>query len=473
MNAQSQLLTNGNFELGNTGFVGTYVHSPNDIVGARTYDVTTDPHLGNSNAFSYGDHTTGSGLMLAVNGSTNASDYAWSETVTVFPNTTYEFSGWVSSWGNITGHGVDTNPPVLRILINGQPQGSDIQVTPTNGQWQSFSIFWNSQSSTQAVIEIHDENTAVSGNDYALDDLIFMEATNSCDPVPAGLIAWWPGDGNANNIVGGDSGILENGAGFTAGEVGLAFQFDGFKYVKLAPLTLLDFTVEFWMKASSYNGFRLISNEGCGDIDDWGIDLANEKIRVQIGDEAAGTTSFSYSTSLIQTNVLYHIAVTRSTEDTKTRIYINGVIDATNNAPHNRPVGGSQPKCDIYTNQIGIGNLERQVATGEPSFTGFIDEVSVYNRVLSNSEIAAIYAAGAAGKCRPELASFTGTTMNNGALSTSLIGLFQGQTVILQSSSNLINWTPVQTNIASGPTLSISNIIDSSASPQFLRALIQ
>ena len=34
-------------------------------------------------------------------------------------------------------------------------------------------------------------------------------------------------------------------------------------------------------------------------------------------------------------------------------------------------------------------------------FTGKLDEVSIYNRALSASEIAAIYNAGAAGKCLP------------------------------------------------------------------------
>jgi len=93
MNAQSQLLTNGNFELGNVGFTSAYLYSPNNLVGPKTYEMTTNPHLGNSNAFSYGDHTTGSGLMLAANGSTNTADFAWSETVSVSTNTIYEFSG--------------------------------------------------------------------------------------------------------------------------------------------------------------------------------------------------------------------------------------------------------------------------------------------------------------------------------------------------------------------------------------------
>src|SRR5207245_1589335 len=37
--------------------------------------------------------------------------------------------------------------------------------------------------------------------------------------VPFGLVSWWPGDGNANDVVDGNNGTLLNGAAFGAGEV--------------------------------------------------------------------------------------------------------------------------------------------------------------------------------------------------------------------------------------------------------------
>jgi hypothetical protein len=46
-----------------------------------------------------------------------------------------------------------------------------------------------------------------------------MEAQQSCTPPPSGLVGWWPGDGNANDIVGGD-------VAYVPGEVGQAFSFD-------------------------------------------------------------------------------------------------------------------------------------------------------------------------------------------------------------------------------------------------------
>lgn len=41
------------------------------------------------------------------------------------------------------------------------------------------------------------------------------------------MVSWWPGDGNANDIIGGNHGTLQNGANFASGMVGQAFSFSG------------------------------------------------------------------------------------------------------------------------------------------------------------------------------------------------------------------------------------------------------
>ena len=47
-----------------------------------------------------------------------------------------------------------------------------------------------------------------------------------CLTPPSGLAGWWPGDGNANDIVGANNGTLQGGATATAaGMVAPGFQF--------------------------------------------------------------------------------------------------------------------------------------------------------------------------------------------------------------------------------------------------------
>ncbi len=39
-------------------------------------------------------------------------------------------------------------------------------------------------------------------------------AAQDCVEPPAGLIAWWPGEGNAKDIAGGHDGLILGGMGF-------------------------------------------------------------------------------------------------------------------------------------------------------------------------------------------------------------------------------------------------------------------
>lgn len=164
------LLVNGDFEQGRAGFMSAYSCSPGNLWNTGSYDVVLNPHLDHRLGGSFEDHTTGAGYMLALNGASDSKAIVWSETVTVSPDTTYLFTGWGASWGD-TGHSFDPAPAELRILINGRQCGVDVRLAATNGLWESFAVLWHSGASTQAVIELHDRDTAWLGNDFALDDL--------------------------------------------------------------------------------------------------------------------------------------------------------------------------------------------------------------------------------------------------------------------------------------------------------------
>lgn len=156
-------LANGDFSLGNTGFASDYAFSPGDIFGEGSYDVVADPQLAHPFATSYGDHTSGDGLMLAVNGAVDAGRAVWSETVDVLPDTPYVFSLWVSSW--FAG-----SPAHLAVRFDGSVVG-ELDAPSAAGVWQRFSAPWTSGPDSSVTIAIEDLVTAEGGNDFALDDL--------------------------------------------------------------------------------------------------------------------------------------------------------------------------------------------------------------------------------------------------------------------------------------------------------------
>lgn len=172
----SDILINGDFEAGNTGFGSDYTHR--DCAWSEgTYDVLANPSC-HPSGFSFQDHTSEKGLMLVANGSGDSKLTIWKTAVTVSTNKVYAFSGWAASWG---GHPtfVDSNAPAMRIFINGTQQGGSVQTPHQAGIWQNFTALWNSESSKSAVIEVRLQTTSAIGNDIALDDLSFNPLTAS------------------------------------------------------------------------------------------------------------------------------------------------------------------------------------------------------------------------------------------------------------------------------------------------------
>lgn len=156
------LLTNGDFEGGISGFNTSYTFNSGGIA-TGVYDVRSDPEVWNPGLAACNDHTSGSGLMLCLNGSTVAGISAWNATITVAPNTFYAISFWAQSLSA-------SNPPTLQVDINSSPIGT-IALSSTVCTWQNFSFTWASGANTSLTLDIEDLTTAGGGNDFALDDM--------------------------------------------------------------------------------------------------------------------------------------------------------------------------------------------------------------------------------------------------------------------------------------------------------------
>src|SRR5262245_45350712 len=83
----------------------------------------------------------------------------------------------------------------------------------------------------------------------------FRAFAATCFSAPTNVVGWWPGDGNANDIVGTNNGTLQGGAtAAAAGMVGSAFTFDGTNgFVQIpnsASLRPTNLTIEAWVRFS-------------------------------------------------------------------------------------------------------------------------------------------------------------------------------------------------------------------------------
>ena len=175
------LLSNGDFSQGNIGFATNYTYSATDCGPAGFITVGRDPFACNGAAPSFGDHTTGSGLMLIANGATTPGIVAWEQTVSVELDRTYTFTGWVADWGNDLIPGEAS--PNLLLIANGSVL---LTFSPprTDGAWTKVSAQWNSGSASVATIQIIDTTAVALGDDFALDDLSFGVTAKNAVPEP-------------------------------------------------------------------------------------------------------------------------------------------------------------------------------------------------------------------------------------------------------------------------------------------------
>ncbi|MDZ4820746.1 MAG: Calx-beta domain-containing protein [Planctomycetota bacterium] len=216
---------------------------------------------------------------------------------------------------------------------------------------------------------------------------------------PAGLVAWYRAEGNVSDFVHGNQGTLQNGATFTSGEVGQAFSFDGINdYVRIADapeLRPIDVTIEGWFNFTSPpSGTRALVGKavGAGTKDSYQIFYESEMLQAMVCDvEGEGQRlAIPFSPTI---SVWYHMAYTFDDASDVQVLYLDGVAVAT----------GATTKSIGYDNHpLLIGADTEQEAEGAFRYAGGADEVSLYNRALSATEIRAIVDAGSEGKATAE-----------------------------------------------------------------------
>ena len=225
--------------------------------------------------------------------------------------------------------------------------------------------------------------------------ILSVQGNGSCAAPPSGLVSWWRAEGDATDAAGMNNGALEGGATFALGEVGEAFSFNPASGTMIVPdssnLRLTNqLTIEAWINARTANGpygNAIVSKVGgTGGNNGYQFFLDGNTLAGQFNSPGGGWPSARITSGgIITTGVWYHVAWTY--DQSAMKLYCNGQPVATN-------VIGAKPVAPSSSNLRLSGDDNDHVY-----FDGLIDEASVYNRALSPSEIAAIYAARSTGKC--------------------------------------------------------------------------
>ena len=167
------LVTNGDFSAGNTAFTNGYILDCSaGPIGEQRYCVGTNPNAVHGAWSACGDHTTGTGNMLILNGTSTPNVKVWQQTVAILPNTCYKFCTWGTSV-------YPDNPAKIRLTLNGASSPT-LTLSTTTCVWQEVCAVWNSGPSTSVTLIVWDDDLNPGGNDFAVDDISLVAVSTPC-----------------------------------------------------------------------------------------------------------------------------------------------------------------------------------------------------------------------------------------------------------------------------------------------------
>lgn len=216
-----------------------------------------------------------------------------------------------------------------------------------------------------------------------------------CLNPPADMVGWWSGDANANDIQGSYNGVLTNGAlAGSAGKVSGAFRLDGINdYVAInSPVVnTAPYTVDAWVNPNSTGPLNkyIVANGGeTGAGYGFALSIVNGNWRFTVR-TAAGEVGIAEVAIASSSWTFLAGTWDGSLTAGSVKLYVDGVL-ATSATPTTGNASGTAKNLFIGRPTLVTNYL----------WNGLIDEVEVFDRVLTASEILGLFDADSKGKCK-------------------------------------------------------------------------
>ena len=229
-------------------------------------------------------------------------------------------------------------------------------------------------------------------------------ATPACFVYPAGLVGWWPMDGNgADKRNNNDARVFEGT--FVPGKVGQALQFSasGPSYAMVNASPGLDvglgsgFTIDVWVNPTTNTGFQALVEWNRGPSNPAGAQpygvhlwLFNQpgQLFANIWRVNTQQSTIFADPGVVKAGEFSHVALTYDRVAATAKLYHNGEVAKIGSAS-----GSVQPQTsyDLY---FGLRPLDTGLGGPGGQFRGLMDEIDLFNRALSDSEVKSIFSAG-------------------------------------------------------------------------------
>ena len=270
--------------------------------------------------------------------------------------------------------------------------------------------------------------------------LMFFSVHNLFTQPTNGLVGYWPFNGNAND----ESPNTNNGTTYNVtavadrfGNPASAYEFNGTNsYIQIPNNSSLNFgtnsfSISSWIYTETLpNSWKSIVNKGASGSIGYGVEISSSNQYIGSIQGNAGVNQHCYG-SLAEINKWVHLVVVFE-RNNSLRIYVdNSIVEECGYS------SGNATSVD-NSRSLNFGKYETWY------FDGKIDDVRIYNRALSGSEIQELYLEN------ETIVPVTGITVTPVIANISVDGTIQLTATVLpaNATNKSVTWTSMNTSVA-------------------------
>lgn len=236
-----------------------------------------------------------------------------------------------------------------------------------------------------------------SGNDYIRDSVDTLTARTTEDIIfyvygetslLTDLVSYWKLDessGNAADSVGSNTGTNSN-VTYAAAKINNGGVFNGssaeLNIGTTSSLKTSSFSISTWINGDTFatNGRFIFCNQIHGNYYGWNLNIGTDS-KVYLSLQSSAATKHIGSVATLSTGMWYHLVATY--DGTTGKIYINGT--------ENKSEASGLTLAYEAGAEVMIGNRDGSTVNW---FDGIIDEVGIWSRALSSTEVTELYNSG-------------------------------------------------------------------------------
>ena len=303
---------------------------------------------------------------------------------------------------SVSATATDSDSTISYTLANGSTLPSGVTLNSSTGAISGTLPSISSNTTYTFTINASDGSTTVSRT-FSITSINLTANTVDVFADNSATL-YYKLDSDFTDFAGNASTFTTNAVTFATGKIGNAAIFNGsssyaFKNVSNILTGTVDRTYSLWAYINAgATGRQLLFGQGDFSATQGNLDLEANSYHNGTVSDSYGVHYFGNGIKFDSATVLYdqwvHLVLTQSggnINQTNTKLYVNGVQKTLNSA-----VPSPTPLFSIPTNsRICVGT--RNISGGYDLFTnGKIDQIRIFNKVLTQSEVNTLYGSGSA-----------------------------------------------------------------------------